>query len=167
MVIRELLARLGLSVDTASFKSAGAALANLGEGFLKLKAYGEMANGVLMAMVANLAGNAKELDQFSRRTGISTDTIQEMGHAAAVAGVSNDAFMAGLSTLATGVTQAALGGGSAAEAFYRLGINFRDASGKAKPLEGLIGEVGTARVVEVTYDGTRMSVRVAPKPDQP
>jgi hypothetical protein len=141
MVIRELLARLGLSVDSASFKAAGSAMSGVMEGFAKLKVYGEMANGALKAMVVNLAGNAKELDQFSRRTGISTDTIQEMGHAAAVAGVSSDAFLAGLSTLATGVTQAALGGGSAAEAFYRLGINFRDAGGKAKPLEALIGEV--------------------------
>lgn len=101
MIVKELFARLGLSIDEAAFKRGDAMIAALSKSFV---AFGTAAlAGVAVAMVGLTKSTANAADHFkklSQSTGVDSIVLQEYAYSADLAGVSNDELAHGLQHLA-------------------------------------------------------------------
>lgn len=105
MIVKELIARLGLSIDEAAFSRADAMIAGLSKSFV---AFGTAAiAGVAVAMVGLTKSTANAADHFkklSQSNGVNSITLQEFAYSADLADVSTDELAMGLGHLAkTGV----------------------------------------------------------------
>lgn len=105
MIVKELVARLGLNIDEAAFSKADALIAGLSRGFLAFgtAALGAVAVG-LVAITKSAANAADHFKKLSQATGVDSITLQEYAYSADLAGVSNEELAHGLEHLAkTGV----------------------------------------------------------------
>ena len=94
--------------------------------------------------------------QMSRQTGISIEKIQELGFASMVNGGSIDGMSASLEGLTERIGEAvALGTGEGVEIFKKLGIDLKDASGRAKTADKIFGELRET-IVSMELDQTQV-----------
>lgn len=138
MVLRELFVKLGLDLDTQSFV----------KGALEIKSVKDAASkliGVMMAGAAALieAGHAAieytaYLDDTSKQIGLTTDALQELEHAAALSGVSQDELRGGLMKLTANMRAAKEGGEAQAEAFQKLGVKVTDTNGELRSSDDVL-----------------------------
>lgn len=143
MIVRELLARIGVQVDERSISRADAAISSLkkgltalGVGYAAKKAYDFVQN-----QFEAIASSADELGRLSQKTGIAVEQLQALQFAAHMADVDAGGLQAGLVHLSRAAQEAATVGGAAGAAFYRLGINVKGADGHLKPTNALLGEL--------------------------
>jgi len=143
MIVKELFARLGFKVDDASAKKADdtvnkvKAAAKALAGFLASAA---VAKGFInIATSAAQAGD--EIAKTSKQLGINAQALQELRHAADLAGVDGAAFSQGLGVLQKNARDASMGSKTMAEAFKTVGVNVKNADGTLKSAEVLIGEI--------------------------
>src|SRR5882724_8700550 len=144
MIVRELFAKLGIEVDESPFKVAESAMHAVKGGLLAIGATVSAARLALAARVKSTAEYASELHNVSAATGVSTETLQVLGYAGKLAGIGIEEVAQGLNHLNRSAYEAATDGGAAGAAFYRLGIDAYDASGRVKGINDLLPEVAAA-----------------------
>lgn len=129
--------------------SAGAAAA-IG-GFAALAAAVVKAEKALIDMTKQAAASADELETLSLKTGLTTQSLQELQYAAEFIDVSLDTITSSLTKLTRSMDRAREGTGAAAESFAKLGISVTDESGELRRAEDVfydaidaLGEVQNA-----------------------
>ncbi|MBP7746997.1 MAG: phage tail tape measure protein [Phycisphaerae bacterium] len=93
---------------------------------LKLGALGSAALTFLGGTVKAFVDTGDALDEMSARTGVSVETLSELGWAADLAGTDLETLETGLRKMQKVVTEAATGSKSATEALARLGLSVTD-----------------------------------------
>lgn len=134
MTLRELVAKFGLNFDRSSFDRADARVESLKKAAagLAVAFAGSKVVRWSQRMVDATAQAGDQLGILSARTGIGVGAIQELQHAAALAGASTEETNASLQTFTRTIGLAANGNKAAAQAFARLGVRVRDASGRVR-----------------------------------
>lgn len=99
------------------------------------------AAGGVFAFVASTTQAADALTDMNAETGISVESIQELGFAAEMSGSSAEAMTASLAGLSKVAGDAARGLGRGKKAFEELGISVKDAGGNVKTADVLFGEL--------------------------
>lgn len=143
MALRELLARFGVEVDTKKLEAGDASVNSFAE---KLNGLGQalsggLVMGGLMSFTQGLIGAGDYLDKASLRLGVSTDELQAWEFAAERSGISAEAMASGMKLLYKNLSAAGEAGSQQAQDFAALKISLKDASGKAKPMTAILGEL--------------------------
>jgi hypothetical protein len=144
VIVRELLARVGIDLDEKSVARADSAITKLKHGLEALAgAYGlHKAYEFISGKFEQIAASAEELTHLSEKTGIAVEQLQALQFAAKMTGVDTGELQMALVHLSRSAQEAATTGGSAGAAFYRLGLTVKDATtGKLKPTAQLLGEL--------------------------
>lgn len=143
MIVRELLARLGMDVDKSAFSKAENALARIHLAFAGMKDIVTTVKAGIDDLLEGTANRAFEAKNLSAITGISIERVQELGYAAKVTNVSTEELSHGLVHLARLTQEVANGSAEASAVFYKLGVRATDGNGKLRPLDQLIGDIST------------------------
>lgn len=143
MIVRELLARVGIQIDQQSISAADRAIGKVKTALLGLAgAYGvKQIYDTIQAKFENIANTAVELTTLAQKTGMTTEALQELQYAAAQTNVDTGELRMGLVHLQRAAFEASTQGGQTGAAFKRLGIEVTDASGKLLPTNQLLGMV--------------------------
>lgn len=99
------------------------------------------AAGGIFAFVASTTQAADAALDLSEETGVSVESIQELGFAAALSGSSAEAMTSSLAGLSKVAGDAARGLGRGRKAFEDLGISVKDASGNVKTADVIFSEL--------------------------
>lgn len=137
---------------SAQFAKVGSASRGLGSALVNLKT---MAAAAAAAMAYKLASGLSEsmkemvdwgdqVGKFSKATGISTEMISAMSHAADISGASFEGIKKGLKTLTTSAYEASQGMASYKRYFDDLGVSVTDNEGKLKNMDDLLLETADA-----------------------
>ncbi len=129
MILRELLLKLGLEIDEASF-AEGEVAAEIVKGvFEKLvEASHEVVEG-FTELVLETAEAAHHTEELAQITGLSTEEIQDLGTAAEKSGSSTEALGTSVGFLSRQMLAAKEGSKEASELFNKLGIKVKDSEG--------------------------------------
>lgn len=143
--LRGLSDRAGLPVLADRFRGVtGAAgqligkISLLGAGLAGL---GAAATGVLFALGMGFSEDAGRFDDLSQQTNISREALQEWDYAAQQTGVSSEELASSVQAFAKNIGLAARGTGKAKDVLDGLGVSYKDAAGRAKPLEQLLPKI--------------------------
>lgn len=141
--LREVLVTLGVEVDKGSEQKVKSSLDRV-VGFAKAAAAAFAAfkvGQVAAAFVDEMRGMGDELDKTSIQLGLTTSQLQELRHAANLAGVDGRAFSDSLGRLQKNAFEAAKGNKTLTEDFARLGVTVKDSSGNLKSADVLLAEM--------------------------
>ena len=152
MIVRELFAKLGLSVDAASFAVADHMLGAVKSGLGLLVSGAARAGEGLAEIVTKTVETASALNDTSIALGVTTDAIQELGYAAQLNGSSFEGMADGLRKLSIHMEAAAEGGGEAAEVFRKLGVSVTE-GGKLRAADAVLEDI--AEKFKAMPDGAR------------
>lgn len=119
------------------------------------------AAGGLVAFVSANTQAADALTDMSAETGISVESIQELGFAAELSGSSTEAMTASLAGLSKVSGDAARGLGKGKKAFEELGISVKDASGNVKTADVLFNDLRESFARLGTDKSTQKSIIAA------
>lgn len=108
-----------------------------------------------IAMANNTAAAANEIGKLSVSSGLGAQSLQELGYAFGVNGVSSQEFSQSMKGLAVKVNEAAHGNQEAQETFKALGVQVRDSSGHIRPMEAILYDV--AEAFKAMPDGAQKS----------
>ena len=100
-----------------------------------------VAGVALNGFLVNTLANADAQVQLSRNTGVSIESIQELGYVASVSGSNAQAMEKTMDSLSRKIGEAAIQG---SEDFSRLGISVRDGAGNVKKADVIFGEVSAS-----------------------
>lgn len=137
MIVREMLALLGLEVDEQSF-AVGELAAHAVEKALDL--VGQALEG-LAKQFAEFLDEADQLSNLSAELGISVERLQELRHAGAMASVPFEELVASLRILGRNAAEAAKGSETMVASFTKAGIKVKDAHGKIRPIDDLFASL--------------------------
>lgn len=143
MVVKELIALLGVQTDDQSVKQGANAINNL---IGLAKAAGAAFAGFLTIQgikgaVVDIARIGEGLEDLKNRTGIATDLLQKLGYAAELTGASMGDVSTGIRKLQIAQVEASKGTKAQAETFKKLGVDIKGQDGKLKSSEQLLFEV--------------------------
>lgn len=124
---------LGSQIGAATTAAAGLV------GRLALVSGGTAAG--IFAFARSFAVSGDEIAKTSLRLGISTDQLQALRYAAESSGIATSKMDAALENAKQRVLEVAHGVGEARGAFFRLGVQVRDAQGQIRPLSELLPEI--------------------------
>lgn len=132
MLVRELLTKIGFDLDDKAIKRAEVGLAGVKNAALGLGAiFTGVAAGILgLAMNAAHAGD--EVIKGAQKVGLSTDAYQKLGYAAQLADLEQGELNMGLVLLSKRMVAAAEGTKGAGDEFKKLGVKFKDSTGKLR-----------------------------------
>lgn len=121
MIVSELLAKLGLSIDKESFAKGGKVLVGLKAGLAGIL---ENVNvGSVLEMVKGVGDLADAAVKSASKLGITAEAVQELGYAAEASDLSQEKLEAGLGRLSVNLREVArTGKGPAAEALWALKV---------------------------------------------
>jgi hypothetical protein len=152
LIIRELFAKLGLSVDAASFAVADHMLGAVKSGLSLLVSGAVKAGEGLAEIVTKTVETAGALNDTSIALGVTTDAIQELGYAAKLNGSSVEGMSDGIRKLSINMAAAASGSEEAAQTFRKLGVQITE-GGKLRAADAVIGDI--AEKFKAMPDGAR------------
>ena len=152
MIVRELFAKLGLSVDAASFAVADHMLGAVKSGLGLLVSGAVKAGEGLAEIVTKTVETAGALNDTSIALGVTTDAIQELGYAATLNGSSVEGMSDGIRKLSINMAAAASGSEEAAQTFRKLGVQITE-GGKLRAADAVIGDI--AEKFKAMPDGAR------------
>ena len=152
MIVRELFAKLGLSVDAASFAVADQMLGAVKSGLGLLVTGAVRAGEGLTEIITKTVETAGALNDTSVALGVTTDAIQELGYAAKLNGSSVEGMSDGLRKLSINMAAAASGSEEAAQTFRKLGVQIT-ANGKLREADEVFGDL--AEKFKAMPDGAR------------
>ncbi len=152
MIVRELFAKLGLSVDAASFAVADHMLGAVKSGLGLLVSCAVKAGEGLAEIVTKTVETAGALNDTSIALGVTTDAIQELGYAAKLNGSSVEGMSDGIRKLSINMAAAASGSEEAAQTFRKLGVQITE-GGKLRTADAVIGDI--AEQFKSMPDGAR------------
>lgn len=146
MVVKELVALLGIKTDKKGFDQAENGLGKVikiakaaAAAFAALKVV-QFAKGVIEETAA--AGDA--IDKLSKRSGIATTALQGWAHAAELSGASLKDVEMTIKRLQAAQVEAADGVATYADEFKRLGVEVKDSEGNFKDTPALLLEMADA-----------------------
>ncbi len=102
------------------------------------------AGGSLFALTNSFAQSGNEIENVSKRLGMSTDAFQELSFAFKMADISQEEFVAGMTKLQRGMVETRMGTGEAMPVFQAFGISMKTSSGRVKKAEEILGEFSDA-----------------------
>ena len=165
--------RVTLGIDTAALEQGlnraqsrmsgvGAAMQSAGRMIAGALAGGAVLQGLatLRDMTQAAVDSAGAIGEQAQALGVTTDALQEYRYAATQVGLSTEQMDTALAQLTRRTGEAASGHGATAQAFERLGISLRDASGNVKTAAQLIPEIAEA-MRNIPSDAERAAVAVA------
>jgi hypothetical protein len=141
MIVRELLALIGLDVDKESFASADTAL---GKAKSALEALGRAAVSVGVDVAKSTLAFIDQTGQINDAAAsaqVATDAFQELAYAASLSDVNSEKLGVGLKSFNALLTEAQKYGSEASKEFARLGIRTRDASGHVRSADDVLGSI--------------------------
>ncbi|MFO0839596.1 MAG: phage tail tape measure protein [Phycisphaerae bacterium] len=116
----------GLQAAEKRLKAFGEGLRSVGT---KLAAIGGTALTALFGTAKTFADMGDSLDEMSARTGVSVETLSELGFAAELAGADMETLETGIRKMQKTVSEAIGGSKSAADALAQLGLSVADLKG--------------------------------------
>jgi len=152
LIVRELFAKLGLSVDAASFAVADQMLGAVKSGLGLLVSGAVRAGEGLTEIITKTVETASALNDTSVALGVTTDAIQELGYAAQQNGSSVEGMSDGIRKLSINMQAAASGSEEAAQTFRKLGVQIT-ANGKLREADEVFGDL--AEKFKAMPDGAR------------
>jgi len=141
VIVRELFAKLGLSVDAASFAVADQMLGAVKSGLGLLVSGAVKAGEGLAESVTKTVETASALNDTSVALGVTTDAIQELGYAAQLNGSSVEGMADGLRKLSIHMAAAAAGSEEAAQTFAKLGVKIKSEDGKLRDADQVFADL--------------------------
>lgn len=141
MLVEELATKLGLDLDVLSFAKAIFLAEGLKDG---LEGIAEVAKHVakeLVSFVTETAEHGSQLEEMSKRTGISTDRLQELQYAAQATGSDIGVLVMGIRHMSISAAEAAQGNAGLARAYRDLGVHTTNASGKLRDGDAIFQDV--------------------------
>lgn len=161
MIVRELVALMGIKTDKKGFDNASGGMNRL-IGLAKTAAAAFAGLKIiqwLKGTVSQIAETGDWLDKMSKRTGLAADLLQRFGHAAELSGASLDEVENALKKLQVAQMDAEAGLKTYKREFDRMGIDVRDANGNIKSTEQLLYEISDG-MQGLESDSERTSVAV-------
>lgn len=140
MIVRELFAKLGLSVDAASFAVADQMLGAVKSGLGLLVSGAVRAGEGLTEIITKTVETASALNDTSVALGVTADAIQELGYAAQLNGSSVEGMSDGIRKLSINMQAAASGSEEAAQTFRRLGVQITE-GGKLRAADAVLADI--------------------------
>jgi len=140
LIVRELFAKLGLSVDAASFAVADQMLGAVKSGLGLLVSGAVRAGEGLTEIITKTVETASALNDTSIALGVTTDAIQELGYAAQLNGSSVEGMSDGIRKLSINMQAAASGSEEAAQTFRRLGVQITE-GGKLRAADAVLADI--------------------------
>lgn len=132
------MARVGQQAEKAMDKVKGAV--GIAQG--ALAALGVAVSvGALVSLVKGSIDAADHLRDMSQKTGIAVETLNGLAFAAGQAGGDLESMVAAAGKLNKSIVETAGGNKDTGEAFAKLGISVKDASGKLKSADVIMAEV--------------------------
>lgn len=152
--LRNLSNRSGLPVLVEGFNKVGRAAGKLAKRVAmvggSIAAMAGAASAAIFAIANSMVSSGAEIQNWSRRLGVTAEYLQEMQYAASQYGVEQDALIDGMKELSLRADEFAVAGsGGAAEAFERLGLSegqIKKTMGNTEALFALV----TERLAKVT-----------------
>lgn len=133
------------TVAAQGIQSAAGGFATLATGGIaQVAGLAAVVGAAAVTMANNTAAAANEVGKLSVSSGLGAKSLQELGYAFNVNGVSSQEFSQGMKGLATKVNEAAHGNQEAQATFKALGVEVRDSSGKIRPMEEILYDVAEA-----------------------
>lgn len=160
-VVNELVTKFSFVGDLAPQRAFNE---NLKLSLALLTGFGAAVIGAAGGLVAFVSANTAAADALldvSTETGISVESIQELGFAAELSGSSAEAMTASLAGLSKVSGDAARGLGKGKKAFEELGISVKDASGNVKTADVLFNELRESFARLGTDKSTQKSIIAA------
>ena len=115
----------GLAAAGKKLKAFGTAISSLGT---RLMALGTLVTAPLAAMAKGFADSGSRLYEMVKRTGISAESLSELGYAAQKTGTDLESLEGGVRKMQKSIFAAARGSGAAAQALATLGLDIRSLS---------------------------------------
>jgi hypothetical protein len=143
MVVRELVALLGVKSDSASFNKAEGGMNKLA-GVAKAAAAAFAALKItqfIRGAVVEVATLGDQFDKMSKRSGIATSALQGLGHAAELSGASMNTVEVAIKKLQAAQVEAADGVATYADEFKRMGLDIKNEDGTLKETTQLLAEM--------------------------
>lgn len=140
-ILREFLAKLGLDVDATSFAKGELAASGIKLALEKVVDWGKQAGEALLDVAKDAIETAAKFDDTSQAIGISTDALQELGYAASQSGVDAEEMRQSITLLSRTMNAAKQGGEEQAKMFSKLGVKVKDAQGKLRGADDVIGDI--------------------------
>jgi hypothetical protein len=137
MIVRELLTKLGFSVDTAKVQQYNQAASRVVVTMGDMVAATRWAVSQVWSFVTAAAGVGDMAVKTAQRVGISVAAVQELGYAADISGSSTEGLANGLKFLSRLTVDASTGGKDAVAAFTRLGVAVRGSDGQMRTTEAV------------------------------
>lgn len=141
MIVRELLALIGLDVDKGSFASADTAL---GRAKSAMEALGRAAVSVgadVAKATLDFIDSTGKLNDTAAAAQISTTSLQELAYAASLSDVSLEQMGVGMKALNALLVDGQKYGSDASKMFHRFGVATRDASGHVRSADDVLGSI--------------------------
>ncbi len=141
MIVRELLALIGLDVDKGSFASADTAL---GKAKSAMEALGRAAVSVgvdVAKSTLDFIDQTGQINDAAASAQVATDAFQELAYASSLSDVNSEKLGVGLKSLNALLTEAQKYGSDASKMFARFGIATRDASGHVRSADDVLGSI--------------------------
>src|SRR3990167_1300390 len=144
---------VNLQANTAAFASAMGRARTLALGNMKdIERAGKILGTALLAIGAAAAAGlgilvkqsidaADALGKMEKKTGVSTESLSVLKHAAELSGASMEQVVTALSRLARNAFEAASGNKEAKESFRQLGVEVTDAEGRLRSTEAIFLDV--------------------------
>lgn len=140
-VIRELAIKLGLDVDAASFAEGALAAEAVKKGLELIVEAAVKTVEFLVDVGKEAIEVASALNDTSQAIGVTTDALQELQYAGGLAGVSAQEMTQAITILSKTMAKAKAGGEEQAKAFASIGVKVKDATGKLRPAEDVMGDI--------------------------
>jgi len=141
MILKELLAKLGLDLDAQSF-AKGQLAADALKGALALVA--EVAKEVGKAMIEMTIGTVKaadHIDEVAQATGLTTDELQELAYAGSFSSLSMEDMAQSMGFLSKAIVGAAGNSKELKKVFRDLKIPVRDSGGNIRSTNDILGDL--------------------------
>lgn len=142
--LKEFFIVLGLDADASSFASAQSMVDLLEKGLQKMVEWAERAFSAFEDAVIGTAKYGSALDDASKKTGLTTQALEEFTYASQLSGGSSESFQNGLVHLARKMGEVKNGSKEATEAFAKLGVRVTDGSGKFRTWEDVVNDSADA-----------------------
>jgi phage-related protein len=140
--------RVNLGLDTAQFskgaKRGQSEIQKFGARVAKLGAVMSVASTGMALAIKGQLNYADAMSKASQKFGVPIEQLSAYGHAAEMAGVSQESLGTGLRKLAQNMNDAFNGKKASAEVFERLGIAVTDASGAMRSSEDVLKDAADA-----------------------
>lgn len=140
-VLREIFVLLGMKTDDKSFEASMGKVEAFKKRAEQLTQTFKQVGEKLFDAFVETGKEAEGMLNLAQRTGVAAQTLQEFAAIAESAGLPQDAFATGLRGLALSMNKVSEGSDEAIQAFAKVGVRTRDASGKMRPLNDVLLDI--------------------------